>query len=107
MPKRRTHEELVKLALKKPGVMKAYRAMDEEFSLLDEMLKARKKSRQTQEAVAKIMRTTTSAVGRLESGGGQNKHSPRYATLQKYAEAVNCKLELKFVPVKSHSKIKC
>ncbi len=101
---KRTHEQLVKQALRKPGVKKAYDALEEEFDLLDTMLKVRKKAGKTQNEVAKVMKTTTSVVGRLETGGGQHKHSPTIETLRKYASAVNCKLEVKFVPIKSHEK---
>ncbi len=90
-----SHEQLVKTALRKPGVKKEYDAMDEEFRLLDEMLKARLKAGKTQGAVAKIMKTTTSVVGRLETGGGQHKHSPTIETLRRYARAVDCELEIK------------
>jgi len=101
---KKTHEQLVKLALRKPGVKKAYDAMEEEFSLLDEMLKARKKAGKTQNDVAKVMNTTTSVVGRLETGGGQREHSPRIATLRRYARAVNCRLEVRFISTKTHLK---
>lgn len=43
------------------------------------------------------MGTTTSVVGRLETGGGKKHHSPTLATLQKYARAVGCQLQLKLV----------
>jgi hypothetical protein len=42
-----THEELVKKALKKPGVKRAYDELEEEFALLREMVKARHKSGKT------------------------------------------------------------
>jgi DNA-binding XRE family transcriptional regulator len=97
---KRTHEQLVKLALRNPDVKKAYDAMREEFKLLDEMLKARKKAGKTQDDVAKVMKTTTSVIGRLETGGGQYRHSPTIATLRKYASAVNCTLEIRLVKTK-------
>ena len=99
-----THEQLVKLALRKPGVKKAYDAMEEEFKLLDEMLKARKKAGKTQDDVAKVMKTTTSVIGRLETGGGQHRHSPTLETLRKYARAVDCDLKITLVHFKPHSK---
>lgn len=95
---RRTHEQLVKAALSRPGVKKEYDALDEEFSLLRELIKARIYSGKTQEAVAKSMGTTTSVVGRLETGGGIKNHSPSIATLEKYAKAVGCILQLKLIP---------
>jgi hypothetical protein len=48
----------------------------------------------------KAMGTSTSVVGRLETGGGKEKHSPTLATLEKYAKAVGCVLCLKLVPHK-------
>lgn len=95
---RKTHEQLKKQALKKSGVKKAYDALDEEFSLLDELISARLKAGKTQDQVAKAMKTTTSTVGRLETGGGKNQHSPTLETLRKYAEAINCDLRIKLVP---------
>jgi transcriptional regulator with XRE-family HTH domain len=99
-----THAELVKQALRKPGVKRAFASMEEEFQLLDEMLSARKKAGKTQDDVAKKMNTTTSVVGRLETGGGQLKHSPSIATLRKYASAINCKLEVRFKHIKPNIK---
>ena len=63
------------------------------------MLTARSKSGLTQEAVAELMGTTKSAVSRLESAG---KHAPSLTTLKKYAQAIGCQLEIKFIP-KSNS----
>jgi len=45
--------------------------------------------------VAKRIGTTQSVIARLESGRG--KHSPSLATLQKYANALGCRLELKLI----------
>jgi transcriptional regulator with XRE-family HTH domain len=88
----------MKQALSKPGVKEEYDALSEEFSLLKEMIKARINSGKTQEAVARSMGTTTSVVGRLETGGGSKSHSPSIVTLKKYAEAVDCILQLKLIP---------
>lgn len=96
MPKN-AHEKLKKSALRRPGVKKEYDALNEEFSLLEAMLKARLKAGKTQDDVAKVMKTTTSVVGRLETGGGKKKHSPTIESLRRYARAVNCDLEVKFV----------
>jgi len=97
MPRRNTHEELVKKALKRPGVKKAYDELEDEFVLLREMVKVRHESGKTQEEVAKAMGTTTSVVGRLETGGSK-LHSPTLATLRRYARALGYNLQLRFVP---------
>ncbi|MCB9008047.1 MAG: helix-turn-helix transcriptional regulator [Ardenticatenaceae bacterium] len=60
-------------------------------------MNARKEAGLTQADVAEKMGTKTSAIARLEAGGGSNKHSPSVATLRKYAEAVGCRLEIRLV----------
>lgn len=94
---RKTHEDLVKAALSKPAVKKAYDELEEEFALLKEAVRIRSQIGKTQEEVAKAMGTTTSVVGRLETGGGK-RHSPTLATLRRYAKALNCDLQLRFIP---------
>jgi len=89
------HETFLKNAQKREGFRKAYEDLEEEYILIREMLAARSKSGLTQEAVAELMRTTKSAVSRLESAG---KHAPSLTTLKKYAQAVGCRLEIKLVP---------
>ena len=89
------HEAFLKNARKRQGFRKAYEDLEEEYTLIREMLAARSKSGLTQEAVAELMGTTKSAVSRLESAG---KHAPSLTTLKKYAQAVGCNLEIKLVP---------
>ena len=78
-------------------------AQEEEFALLDELLRARKRCGLTRAQVAKRMGTMTPAVARLEGGGGKNRHSPSLATLRKYAKAVGCRLEIKLRPLRGRS----
>jgi DNA-binding XRE family transcriptional regulator len=85
----------LKRARKREGFIEAYDGLEEEYTLVREMLTARSNSGLTQEAVAERMGTTKSAVSRLESAG---KHAPSITTLKKYAQAVGCDLEIKFVP---------
>lgn len=82
-------------ALARPEVKKAYEELKEEFAFLDEVLRARADSGLTQAEIARRIGTTQSAVARLESGS--SKHSPSVATLQKYARAVGCRVEIKLV----------
>ncbi len=98
MPKR-IHEKLMNIALSRVGVKKEYDSLKDEFNLIREMVKARLNAGKTQEEIAEAMGTTTSVVGRLETGGGKNKHAPTLSTLQKYAQALNCKLVIKLVPI--------
>jgi transcriptional regulator with XRE-family HTH domain len=86
-------------ALARPEVRKAYEALAEEFSFLDEVLRARSEAGLTQAEVAARTGTTQSAVARLESGSA--KHSPSIATLQRYAGALGCRVEVRFVKMRS------
>jgi DNA-binding XRE family transcriptional regulator len=90
-----THKELKARALKRADVKSEYERLDEEFAFLDEFLKARSSAGITQAEVAERIGTTQSAIARLESGRG--KPSPSIATLQKYAQALGCRLELRLV----------
>ena len=90
-----THEKLVKKMLGEPVVKAEYDAQAEEFALLDELLRARKRAGLTQAEVAARMGTKTPAVARLEAGGGSHRHSPSISTLRRYAEAVGCRLEIR------------
>ena len=99
-----THKAFVKKMLKQPSVKAEYDTQAEEFSLLDELLRARRHAGLTQAEVAARMGTKTPAVARLESGGGSRKHSPSVATLRKYAEAVGCRVEIRLRPRGNKSK---
>ena len=78
-----------------PGVRAAYEELEEEFSFLREILAARAKAGLTQAEVAERIGTTQSAIARLESGA--RKHSPSIATLQRYAKALGCRLDVRLV----------
>ena len=89
------HNAFIEKAKKREGFNKAYEDLDEEYALVKEMLTARTRVGLSQEAVAELMGTTKSAISRLEAAG---KHSPSLTTLKKYAHAVGCHLEIKFIP---------
>jgi len=90
-----THKQLRTKALASAEVKAEYEKLADEFSLLDEFLKARAAQGLTQAQVAEKIGTTQSAVARMESGSG--KHSPSLATLTKYADVLGCKLEVRLV----------
>jgi transcriptional regulator with XRE-family HTH domain len=94
-----SHSSLRKKLLSKPAVKLAYNETEPEYSLLRQMLKARQKAGLSQADVAELMGTKAPAVTRLESSLSNGKHSPSLATLQKYAKAVGCQLQVKFVRV--------
>ncbi len=91
------HNELKERALKRPSVNEAYEALEPEFTLLRDLLRARKRAGLTQAEVAKRMGTKPPAVTRLESTLTSGKHSPSIATLKKYAKAVGCRLEIRLI----------
>ena len=92
------HQAFLARASKRKGFAEAYDALDLEYQLASQMLKARSRAGLTQDAVAERMGTTKSAISRLESAG--KKHAPSIATLQRYAQAVGCELQVKLVPQK-------
>jgi DNA-binding XRE family transcriptional regulator len=94
-PVTHNHSTFIERAKKREGFKKAYEELGEEYALAREMLAARARVGLSQEAVAELMGTTKSAISRLEAAG---KHAPSVTTLKKYAHAVGCHLEIKFVP---------
>jgi DNA-binding XRE family transcriptional regulator len=89
------HTAFIEKAKKREGFKKAYEELEEEYFLVREMLAARSRVGLSQEAVAELMGTTKSAISRLEAAG---KQVPSVTTLKKYAHAVGCHLEIRFVP---------
>ncbi len=91
------YNKFKKMLLANPEVLQEYEALEEEFTLIAELLNARRKAQKTQQDVAHTMNTTPSMISRLESIAGQKKHSPTLTTLKKYAAAVGCKLSIKLI----------
>ena len=92
------HTEFLAAARLRPGFNDAYDSLELKYTVASQMLKARTKAGLTQEAVAERMGTTKSAISRLEGSG---RHAPSLATLKKYATAVGCDLQVRFVPQKA------
>lgn len=80
--------------MKDPAFRAEYDALAEEFALPEAMIAARKGRKMTQEQVAERMRTTQSAVARLEAGDVDAKVS----TLRAYAQATGTELVIEFRP---------
>ncbi len=85
--------ELKARLLANPDVAKAYDGTEEEFRLLEGLLRARAEAGLTQAEVARRMGSTQSAVARLEGGG----ISPSVDTLRRYAKAVGKRLRVEMV----------
>lgn len=92
------HKAFLERALARKGFAEAYDALELEYQVADQMLKARSWAGLTQDAVAERMGTTKSAISRLESAG---KHAPSLATLKRYASAVGCDLQVRLIPHKA------
>ena len=91
-----TKQAIAKAKLR-PGFTQAWDALEEEYAALETLLSARKTAGLTQEQLADRMGTTKSAISRLESSLRNEKHSPSFATLKKYANACGKKLVVQFI----------
>ena len=91
-----TKKAIAKAKLR-PGFTQAWDALEEEYAALETLLSARRTAGLTQEQLADRMGTTKSAISRLESSLRNEKHSPSFATLKKYANACGKKLVVQFV----------
>jgi len=92
----RTHDQLVKKLMRRPGVRAEVERFErEESALLDALLKARQNAGLTQAQVAERMGTQAPAVARLERALATGKHSPSVATLRKYVKACGKRLVLR------------
>ncbi len=92
------HKAFLERARSRKGFVEAYDALELEYQVAGQMLKARSRAGLTQDAVAERMGTTKSAISRLESAG---KHAPSLATLKRYASAVGCDLQVRLIPHKA------
>ena len=97
-----TLKDLKARFLKDPEVRKEYDSLDEEFALIATMAKARLRAGLSQAQLAKRMKTTQSAIARLESGRGR----PSTTTLSRFAKATGHRLKISFEPVRAGKKRK-
>lgn len=79
--------------MKSPDYRDAYESLASEFELAEEMISARARAGLSQRQVAKKMRTTQSAVARIESG----RHWPSRKTLERYAKATGTRPVIKLL----------
>lgn len=89
------HEDMLSKAMARKGFPEAYEQLAVEYTLVREILRARLRAGMTQQDVADAIGTTKSAVSRIES---VHERMPSVATLLKYADAVDCELEIRFIP---------
>jgi transcriptional regulator with XRE-family HTH domain len=93
-------DDMHKKWMKQAGYRKEYDALEEEFALIAAMAKARLHAGLSQAQLAKRMKTTQSAIARLESGRGW----PSTTTLSRFARATGHKLKISFEPVRESKK---
>lgn len=85
--------ELKKRLMDNPKFRAEYEKADEEFSVIEALVRARMEAGLTQTELAERIGTTQSAIARLEGGGV----SPSLATLRRYAEATGTRLQVSLV----------
>ena len=93
MPKMATLKELKKRYMEDPEFREQYALVDEEYALVETLVRARAAANLTQAEVARRIGTTQSAIARLEGG----RVSPSFATLRRYAEATGTRLTVGLV----------
>ena len=71
-----------------PTFAEEYARVDEEYALIEALVRARAGAKLTQAELARRLGTTQSAVARLEGG----RVSPSFRTLRRYAEATGTRL---------------
>lgn len=76
---------------KRPGVKKAYDALEFEFKIIEALIKARAKHRLTQRGLARKIGITQSALARFESGN----INPTLSFVQKVTHGLGLKLTVK------------
>jgi ribosome-binding protein aMBF1 (putative translation factor) len=77
-----------------PAYAAEYRAMEPEFAVARELIRARNAAGMTQEQAAERMGTKQTVVARLESG----RAKPSTRTLERYAEATGRRLKISLEP---------
>ena len=81
-------KELKERFMKDPAFREEYARADEEYALVEAMVRARTAANLTQSELAARIGTTQSAIARLEGG----RLSPSVRTLRRYAEATGMRL---------------
>ena len=87
-----THEELHKKWMKDSEYRHEYEKLGLEFEIARRIIDARIKSKITQEELAKRMGTGQAVISRLENANAK----PSLSLIQRLADALNLKVELKF-----------
>lgn len=89
-----SHKELHKKWIKDPKYRYEYEKLEPEFQIAKTIIEARIKRNLSQTELAKKMNTNQAVISRLENMNGK----PSLSLLQKVAEALQLKLEVRFLP---------
>jgi ribosome-binding protein aMBF1 (putative translation factor) len=89
-------KDLHKSWMKDATYRREYEALEEAFTVMAAIARARRRAGLSQAELARRMKTTQSTVARLESGRGQ----PSTRTLVRFARATGHRLKISFQPMK-------
>jgi ribosome-binding protein aMBF1 (putative translation factor) len=84
-------KEFMAKSLADPEVKREFDALEQEFAISSELIRARARAGLSQAELAERMGTSQSAIARLESG----RTLPSAKTLLRFAEATGSKVELR------------
>jgi ribosome-binding protein aMBF1 (putative translation factor) len=84
-------KEFMERSLADPEVKREFDALEQEFAIATELIRARSRAGLSQTELAARMGTSQSAIARLESG----RTLPSAKTLIRFAEATGSKVELR------------
>lgn len=87
-------QDHLKEALKDPKFKAEYDRLGPEYELISSVIAKRIEKKMTQKELARKMGTKQSAISRLESGNA----NPSFTFLQKVADALGTKLQIRFAP---------
>ena len=90
-------KELRERLMEDPAFQEEYERADDEFALIEALVRARTAAKLTQVELARRLGTTQSAIARLEGG----RVSPSFTTLRRYAAATGTRLTVKLVQADS------
>lgn len=88
-------DRLKKKMLAGPAARAEYDRLAPEFELASALIAARKRAKLSQKDLAERMKTTQTAIARMESG----RHTPSMKSIQRYAAATGSRVSLKLVRV--------
>ena len=93
-----THAEMVAKWMHNPHFKAEYDALEDDFLLLTEMIKARQTTGLTLAQVAEKMDRKFPTVARIEASSNLKQFSPSVKSLREYAKAYNCRIQIKYIP---------